>query len=84
MALAERVDKLTAICSVCGEEAVSMSASRRRPAGPDDLVAANVGGTDLYQARCRRHFAMVGGLSSTSRASDRWPVAGAGWAHARP
>jgi thymidine kinase len=58
MALAERVDKLTAICSVCGEEAVYHVRVGSRPVGADALVAANVGGTDVYQARCRRH---VGG-----------------------
>ena len=58
MALAERVDKLTAICTVCGEEAVFHVKLAATAAGPDDLVEANVGGTDLYQARCRRHFTM--------------------------
>jgi thymidine kinase len=56
MALAEQVDKLTAICTVCGEEAVYHVKTTVTAAGPDDLVAANVGGTDIYQARCRRHF----------------------------
>jgi thymidine kinase len=55
MALAERVDKLTAICMVCGEEAVFHVKTAATPAGADDLVAANVGGTETYQARCRRH-----------------------------
>ncbi len=57
MALAERVDKLTAICSVCGEEAVFHVRVGEAPVGADALVAANVGGTETYQARCRRHFA---------------------------
>jgi thymidine kinase len=56
MALAEQVDKLTAICVVCGEDAVFHVKTTATPAGPDDLVQANVGGTDLYQARCRRHL----------------------------
>lgn len=56
MALAEDVDKLTAICTVCGEEAVFHIKISATPAGADDLVAANVGGTETYQARCRRHF----------------------------
>ena len=56
MALAEDVDKLTAICTVCGEEAVFHVKVVATPAGADDLVAANVGGTETYQARCRRHF----------------------------
>jgi thymidine kinase len=56
MALAERVDKLTAICVICGEEAVfhvRRSASAR---GAVDLVPDHVGGQDKYEARCRRHF----------------------------
>jgi thymidine kinase len=57
MALAERVDKLTAICTVCGEEAVFHARVDASTEDPDALVAANVGGTDVYQARCRRHFA---------------------------
>jgi thymidine kinase len=56
MALAERVDKLTAICTVCGEEAVFHVRLDASTVGADALVAANVGGTDIYQARCRRHF----------------------------
>ncbi len=55
MALAERVDKLTAICAVCGEEAVFHVRVGATPAGPEALVAANVGGSEAYQARCRRH-----------------------------
>lgn len=60
MALAERVDKLTAICSVCGEEAVfhvrvAAGQADAAAAGPEALVAANVGGAEAYQARCRRH-----------------------------
>lgn len=56
MALAEQVDKLTAICSVCGEDAVFHIRVGARPVGAKDLVAANVGGVESYQARCRRHF----------------------------
>jgi thymidine kinase len=55
MALAERVDKLTAICSVCGEDAVfhvRVAPSRSTSA---EVIAEHVGGTELYQARCRRH-----------------------------
>jgi thymidine kinase len=60
MALAERVDKLTAICSVCGEDAVLHVRVGAAPVGADALVAANVGGTEAYQARCRRHFVAPG------------------------
>jgi thymidine kinase len=55
MALAEQVDKLTAICSICGEEAVFHVRIAAAPGDPADLVAANVGGVETYQARCRRH-----------------------------
>ena len=56
MALAERVDKLTAICAVCGEEAVFHVRVSATSASPTDPVAEHVGGLDKYQARCRRHF----------------------------
>ena len=56
MALAEQVDKLTAICSVCGEDAVFHVRLGGTLVGADALVEANVGGTETYQARCRRHF----------------------------
>ena len=55
MALAERVDKLTAICSSCGEEAVYHVRVARASASSGELTAANVGGAESYQARCRRH-----------------------------
>ena len=56
MALAERVDKLTAICTICGDEAIFHE--RVAPVGSTDvrLVAENVGGAETYQARCRRDF----------------------------
>jgi thymidine kinase len=55
MAMAEHVDKLHAICMVCGDEA---SRTQRlvngRPARYDDPVVI-VGASELYEARCRRH-----------------------------
>lgn len=59
MAFAERVDKLTAICSVCGEEAVFHVRMGAPAASAADLVTEHVGGTELYQARCRRHTSVV-------------------------
>ena len=56
MALAERVDKLTAICSVCGEDAVFHVRLTASGGPAEELVAAHVGGTESYQARCRRHL----------------------------
>ena len=56
MAGAERVDKLTAVCSVCGADAIFHA--RVAAAGDTDvnLVTENVGGRETYQALCRRHF----------------------------
>ncbi len=55
MSMAERVDKLHAICMVCGDEA---SRTQRlvngRPARYDDPVVI-VGASELYEARCRVH-----------------------------
>jgi thymidine kinase len=55
MSKAERVDKLHAICMVCGEEA---SRTQRlvngKPARYDDPVVI-VGASELYEARCREH-----------------------------
>lgn len=73
MALAERVDKLTAICSVCGEEAVFHVRVAATTTTASDLSAANVGGTESYQARCRRHLAARDRLVA-DRAGDRTPA----------
>jgi len=55
MSQAERVDKLHAICMVCGEEA---SRTQRlvngKPARYNDPVVI-VGASELYEARCRLH-----------------------------
>lgn len=55
LALAEKVDKLQAICMVCGEPA---SRTQRlvdgRPAKFNDPVVI-VGAAEMYEARCRKH-----------------------------
>jgi thymidine kinase len=55
MSRAERVDKLHAICMVCGDEA---SRTQRlvngKPARYDDPVVI-VGASEMYEARCRLH-----------------------------
>lgn len=55
MALAEEVEKLHAICMVCGDEA---SRTQRlvngKPARYDDPIVI-VGAAELYEARCRKH-----------------------------
>lgn len=55
LSIAEKVDKLQAICMVCGEPA---SRTQRmvngRPAHYHDPVVI-VGASELYEARCRKH-----------------------------
>lgn len=55
MSIAESVDKLHAICMVCGDEA---SRTQRlvngKPARYDDPVVI-VGAAEMYEARCRAH-----------------------------
>lgn len=55
LALAEKVDKLQAICMICGEPA---SRTQRlvdgRPAKYNDPVVI-VGAAEMYEARCRKH-----------------------------
>ncbi len=61
MALSDDVRMLTAICQVCGEEAVKTQRlhSDGSPAGPDEQLILPGGfaqdGADRYEARCRRH-----------------------------
>lgn len=65
MALADRVEALTAVCSVCGEDAAfhqKSSSSGNGPSAPaaQDArarVSEHVGGTEVYEARCRQHIA---------------------------
>ncbi len=55
MARAEQVDKLQAICMVCGEPACrTQRLVNGRPARYDDPVII-VGASELYEARCRLH-----------------------------
>ena len=58
MSMAEHVDKLHAICMVCGDEA---SRTQRlvngKPARFDDPVVI-VGASEMYEARCREHHAV--------------------------
>jgi thymidine kinase len=55
MAKAERVDKLQAICMICGEAACrTQRLVNGRPARYDDPVVI-VGASEMYEARCRHH-----------------------------
>jgi len=55
LAKAENVEKLHAICMVCGEEACrTQRLVNGTPAFYDDPVVI-VGASELYEARCRKH-----------------------------
>lgn len=55
MAIAERVDKLQAICMVCGEVACrTQRLVNGSPARYNDPVII-VGAAEMYEARCRKH-----------------------------
>jgi len=54
MAVADRVDKLQAVCQVCGDDA-SMNQRLDKDDNPAnvDEPTVKVGGDDIYEARCR-------------------------------
>ena len=60
MAKAERVDKLNAICMVCGEPACrTQRLVNGKPANYDDPLVI-VGTSEMYEARCRKHHEVPG------------------------
>lgn len=56
MAIADEVLKLSAICNVCGKEAVFHIKKKKTKINPAKISAALVGGTTDYEARCRSCF----------------------------
>jgi len=50
------VDKLTAICMVCGADAIFHARVAPTQMAATEVVAEHVGGEEKYQARCRHHF----------------------------
>ena len=60
MSLAERVDKLNAICMVCGGPATrTQRLVNGKPAHYDDPLVI-VGTSEMYEARCRKHHEVPG------------------------
>lgn len=56
-ALAERTDRLLAVCTACGEDAPFHVRVVVDDGGPaTEATAGHVGGAEKYQARCRAHF----------------------------
>jgi len=56
MAVCDKIDKLSAVCHVCGEDAtLTQRLIDGKPAPfKDDTIL--VGGYQVYEARCREHF----------------------------
>ena len=55
LAMAEKVDKLQAICMVCGEEGTrTQRLVNGKPAHYHDPIVI-VGAAEMYEARCRKH-----------------------------
>ncbi|WHP38909.1 MAG: thymidine kinase [Mollicutes bacterium] len=57
LSMAEFVTKLNAICILCGEPATKTQRinEKKEPIGPDEVQNV-IGGSDVYQARCRKCF----------------------------
>jgi thymidine kinase len=53
MALADKVDKLTAVCHVCGADATKTQRLVDGKPAPAQGSTIQVGGLDAYEARCR-------------------------------
>ncbi len=56
MTLADKVTKLSAICTICGDEAVFHKRIIKSKVDPHIADPSLVGRLESYQARCRLHF----------------------------
>lgn len=56
LALADRIDKLSAVCHACGEDATLTQRLTDGKPAPFAGPTVQVGGLDTYEARCRRCF----------------------------
>jgi len=52
MPWATRIEKCTAVCTVCGEDAYF---THKKKVGGDEFIV-EVGGSELYEPRCAQHF----------------------------
>jgi len=58
LAVAERIDKLHAICVICGELATRNQRLLDGKPAPAEGPTIQVGGAESYEARCRKHHAV--------------------------
>lgn len=56
LALADRIDKLAAVCHVCGEDATKTQRLIDGKPAPFTGSTIQIGGYDTYEARCREHW----------------------------
>jgi len=56
MALADKVDKLTSVCVICGKEAIYHKKISGDTKNPFSITKKHVGEKDVYEARCRNCF----------------------------
>ncbi|NTV30793.1 thymidine kinase [candidate division WWE3 bacterium] len=56
LAIAQRVEKLTAICTLCGEEATRTIRLPQNEGGVNDEETIIVGGKEVYEPRCLECF----------------------------
>ena len=56
MTMADKVTKLSAICTICGDEAVYHKRITKTKIDPYIADPTLVGRLESYEARCRRHF----------------------------
>ncbi|UVI37508.1 thymidine kinase [Brevibacterium spongiae] len=56
MAVAEEVLRLTAVCTICGRDAVFHQRTDHSDLAATTIDARHIGGLDTYVARCREHF----------------------------
>lgn len=54
LALADRIDKLTAVCHVCGQDATKTQRLVNGRPAPFTGSTIQIGGYDTYEARCRK------------------------------
>jgi thymidine kinase len=66
--LADRVDKLYALCAACGDGTTPAAFTQRRPGAPSDRTL--VGGQETYRAVCRRHWLLGQGEANRERAQS--------------
>lgn len=70
MAVADEVDKLSAICEVCGQDATRTQRLVDGDPAAFEEPTIQVGGEEAYQARCRDCHALKGTLPNDSHLSS--------------